>query len=326
MSRSPNAEQVLAIEHQGGILLRAGAGSGKTFVLVEHIVYLTRKWMSEYKETTQESFEDFLRHKYSQVVMMTFTKKAAGEMSIRLTEKFAELSQTEEQKDLWSIANEVVPILMVTTIDGFCRKLITAGYFPHLSTEAKIIFDTERLDQVSEFLSDWFEKRSDSVPGDILDILIREKSDLLKSFNRIFNDPSLRLSWKNLTLDDVHPDVISKVLQESSVLNNIDDCLFKIHSLDLPVEKERSAFEKFVGLAQETGLPKVDHVDKLEIYFKLFDGKKLMGERTANKKSPAHDAAYEGLQGLRKWVKSWFEVCQDYTTHFESKILPWIKL
>src|SRR5690606_30292262 len=109
------------------------------------------------------------------VVMMTFTKKAAGEMSIRLTEKFAELSQSEEQKDLWSIANEVIPMLMVTTIDGFCRKLITAGYFPHLSTEAKIIFDTERLDQVSEFLSDWFEKRSDSVPGDILDILIREK-------------------------------------------------------------------------------------------------------------------------------------------------------
>src|SRR5690606_8846177 len=105
MSRSPNAEQVLAIEHQGGILLRAGAGSGKTFVLVEHIVYLTRKWMSEYKETPQESFEDFLRQRYSQGVMMTFTKKAAGEMSIRLTEKFAELSQTEEQKDLWSIAN-----------------------------------------------------------------------------------------------------------------------------------------------------------------------------------------------------------------------------
>ena len=37
MSRSPNAEQLLAIEHQGGVLLRAGAGSGKTFVLVEHI-------------------------------------------------------------------------------------------------------------------------------------------------------------------------------------------------------------------------------------------------------------------------------------------------
>ncbi len=326
MSRSPNAEQLKAIEHQGGILLRAGAGSGKTFVLVEHIVYLTRKWMSEFTAGPQETFEDYLRQKYSQVVMMTFTKKAAGEMSIRLTEKFAELSQTEEQKELWRVANEAIPMLMVTTIDGFCRKLITAGYFPHLSTEAKIIFDTERIDQVSELLSGWFEKRYDSVPSDILDILIREKKDLLKAFSRIFNDPSLRLLWKELTVKDVHPDVISNVLKESYVLNNIDDCLFQIQSLDLPVEKERSAFEKFVGLVQETGLPKVDHVDKLEIYYNLFDGKRLMPERTASKKSPAHDSALEGLQGLRKWTKSWLEVCQDYTTHFEGKILPWFNL
>ena len=48
MSRSPNAEQLLAIEHQGGVLLRAGAGSGKTFVLVEHIVYLTKFWIKEF--------------------------------------------------------------------------------------------------------------------------------------------------------------------------------------------------------------------------------------------------------------------------------------
>jgi superfamily I DNA/RNA helicase len=61
MSRSPNAEQLLAIEHEGGVLLRAGAGSGKTFVLVEHIVYLTKKWIQEYKSKPTTSFEEFLR-------------------------------------------------------------------------------------------------------------------------------------------------------------------------------------------------------------------------------------------------------------------------
>ena len=39
-----NAEQLPAIHHTRGVLLKAGAGSGKTFVLVEHMLHLTRKW------------------------------------------------------------------------------------------------------------------------------------------------------------------------------------------------------------------------------------------------------------------------------------------
>ena len=39
----PNDEQRVAVEHTGGVLLSAGAGSGKTFVLVEHMVYLFKK-------------------------------------------------------------------------------------------------------------------------------------------------------------------------------------------------------------------------------------------------------------------------------------------
>ncbi len=326
MSRTPNSEQLLAIEHEGGVLLRAGAGSGKTFVLVEHIVYLTRKWMNDYSSVIGLSFEDYLRQKYSQVVMMTFTKKAAGEMSIRLTERFSELAEAEENKSLWAVANEAIPMLMVTTIDGFCRKLITAGYFPHLSTEAKIIFDTERIDQVKELLLKWFEKRSDRVPTDILDIVIREKKDLLKAFSSIFNDPGLRLSWKKFSLAHAHPEKIGEVLTHSFKLNGVSDALFKIQALDLPADTERSAFEKFVGEAQATGLPEVDHVDKLEIYFKLFEGKRLNPERTASKKSPAHDNALEGLKIIRDWSKGWYGICLDYNAHYETKILPWLKL
>ena len=131
MSRSPNQEQLLAIEHQGGVLLRAGAGSGKTFVLVEHIIHLTRLWIFEFKNKKNINFEEYIRQKFSEVVMMTFTNKAAGEMSIRLTERFIEMNETQDlDKEYWRLANESLPMLMVTTIDGFCRKLITAGYFP----------------------------------------------------------------------------------------------------------------------------------------------------------------------------------------------------
>ena len=90
-----NAEQQLAIHHRGGVLLKAGAGSGKTFVLVQHILHLTRETMEEAFKSQTSGFEELIRQKFSGIVMMTFTKKAAGEMSIRLTEEFTRLSLLE---------------------------------------------------------------------------------------------------------------------------------------------------------------------------------------------------------------------------------------
>ena len=40
MSRTPNAEQLQAINSKNGVLLSAGAGSGKTFVIIEHLLCL----------------------------------------------------------------------------------------------------------------------------------------------------------------------------------------------------------------------------------------------------------------------------------------------
>nr|MBA2404925.1 UvrD-helicase domain-containing protein [Bdellovibrionales bacterium] len=327
MSRSPNDEQRLAIEHQGGVLLRAGAGSGKTFVLVEHIVYLTNVWIGEFSKNLNLNFEDYIRQKYSQVVMMTFTKKAAGEMSIRLTEKFQEIANsTEENKDFWKIANDSLPMLMVTTIDGFCRKLMTAGYFPHLSTEAKVIFTPERKDQISELIDGWFEKRSLHISQDIIEIVIREKEVLLNAFCNVFNDPGLRLSWKQFSLNDSRPEKLAAVIADSYKLNDISSLIAKIHMVDLPSESERSAFEKGLAELQATGLPEVDSVEKLEIYFKFMAGKRFMPEGTAKKKCEAYEQAHIARKGLRDWVTIWMPEIELYTEHYESKILPWMKL
>jgi ATP-dependent exoDNAse (exonuclease V) beta subunit len=326
LSRSPNSEQLLAIKHQGGVLLRAGAGSGKTFVLVEHIVHLTTLWIEEFKKTNRNNFEDYLREKYSQVVMMTFTKKAAGEMSIRLTEKFLDISQKAEvHADYWKMANDSLPLLMVTTIDGFCRKLMTAGYFPHLSTEAKVIFNPERNDQVEELLDLWLEKRGGDIPKDIIDIIVREKESLLKAFSTIFSDPGLRLSWKRFSLEDSRPEKLGKVIFESFKLNNIAASLGQIHSLDLPSESERSAFEKGMAELQAMGLPEVDSVEKLNFYFNYLSSKTFQPERTASKKSELYDAAHAARKELKEWVVKWMREVPVYIDNYEQKILPWMK-
>ena len=327
MSRSPNAEQLLAIEHQGGVLLRAGAGSGKTFVLVEHIVYLTKVWIEEFKLAPTQSFEDFIRQKYSQVVMMTFTKKAAGEMSIRLTDRFLEMTQSgSEDLSYWKLANDSLPILMVTTIDGFCRKLITAGYFPHLSTEAKVIFNPERKDQVSELLDLWFEKKSMLVTQDILDIVIREKEVLQKAFTGIFNDPGLRLSWKEFTLESSRPEKLGEVIKKSFELNDLGSQLAKIQMVDLPEESERSAFEKTMADFQATGLPEIHSVKVLKMYFTYLTSKVFQPERTAAKKSEIYTAAHVARKTIKDWVVKWTPEVQVYHENYETKILPWMKL
>lgn len=327
MSKSANAEQLLAIEHQGGVLLRAGAGSGKTFVLVEHIVYLTSTWIADYKKHSQGSFEDFIRSKFSQVVMMTFTKKAAGEMSIRLVERFSEiLEKAQDDKTYWIIVNDQLPMLMVTTIDGFCRKLITAGYFPHLSTEAKVIFNAERKDQVGELLDEWFEARSENISKDLLDIVIREKDSLLKAFTSIFNDPGLRLSWKKFSVSDSHPSQLRIMISQSFQLNDLSSAISLIERLDLPEESERSAFEKGIAELQALGLKEIETSDDLKKFHTFLSSKSWRPEATAAKKSELYQAAHEARKDLKDWVGKWSPEVEVYIEHYETKILPWVKL
>lgn len=326
MARTPNAEQLLAIEHQGGVLLKAGAGSGKTFVLVEHIIYLVDHWIQEFKKVPTGSFEEFIRQKLGSVVMMTFTKKAAGEMNIRVADRFAEkIIETETDQDMWIIAGEALPMLTVTTIDGFCRRLITTGFFPHLSTEAKVIFKTERLDQVKLLFEKWFTLKGQQLQGDILDIVIREKGQLLKAFSQIFSDPGQRLAWKDFQLEQISPSHLGELLNKSFQLNKLDEQLLKIHQLDLPGEA-LSAFEKNVFAFQATSLPVVDSVEKLQVYFGLFGGISSLRREGAKKTTPAHVDAFEGLFALRAWCQEWEPVIRLYQEHFEVKVKPWMNL
>lgn len=324
MSRTPNSEQKLAIEHHGGVLLRAGAGSGKTFVLVEHIAYLTQNWIDEYKRLRLGTFEDFIREKYSQVVMMTFTKKAAGEMSIRLADRLEEIcKKPSDDQAYWEISNECLPLLMVTTIDGFCRKLIAAGFFPHLSTEAKIIFVPERKDQVRELIEEWFVQKASTVSAATLDIVIRDKEPLLKALCNIFNDPGLRLAWKDFTEADAHPDHLDRVIHDSFKLNNLEASVMTLHELQLPAD-DQSAFEKGMSELQATGLPVVDSIDKLTLYQNFFDGKTLRPEAAAKKKCAEYTAAHEARKNLRDWVKVWHGKVNLYKENYDAKIKPWV--
>lgn len=107
-------EQKQAIEAEGtDILVAAGAGSGKTAVLVNRIV---RKVLDG-KENV--NIDDLL--------VVTFTRPAAAEMRSRISAAFdKKMSEAEDPAAVRRIYDQQVRLSRswITTIDGFCKRVL----------------------------------------------------------------------------------------------------------------------------------------------------------------------------------------------------------
>lgn len=190
-----NSEQIKAIQHSGGVLLSAGAGSGKTFVLTEHMIYLSKKFMQELSPDTDQ-FKIDINSKFRKIVLMTFTNKAAGEIELRVKKRFdKETSEFESEKDLerWSIICDALKNLTITTIHGFCFKLIRQGFFTNVNPNVTLSNEAEIKKRLEEFYDAWVTE----LAIDNRDLMLKSKNDILKSLLTVFMDPSLRQAWKN---------------------------------------------------------------------------------------------------------------------------------
>ena len=103
LGRALTDEQELpAARREGSLLLAAGAGSGKTSVLVERFVRAVR--------------EDGLAP--GRILAITFTERAAGELRERVRERLLELDERDRARE----AQEA----FVSTFHGFCARLLRA--------------------------------------------------------------------------------------------------------------------------------------------------------------------------------------------------------
>jgi len=113
-------EQLEAIESRTGeLFLDAGAGSGKTAVLVERFV-----------RAVLEDGIDVAR-----ILTITFTDKAAGEMRERIRERLRELGAVQAARD--------TETAFISTIHGFCARLVrthalAAGIDPEFTVLAEV--------------------------------------------------------------------------------------------------------------------------------------------------------------------------------------------
>ncbi len=199
----PNPEQLKAIEHQGGALLSAGAGSGKTFVLAEHLIYLAKRWLSEFSPDTDPDFGQYIKSKLSKVVLMTFTKKAAGEIGIRIRDNFHKAKASDpERESLWDKTIENLDSLTISTIHGYCYKLIKQGFFSDINPSDEIIGEGEFSKAIEDIFTRALDKIETSGQRDeFTELVYKEKKAILSALKNIISDPTLRLMWKSMDTD-----------------------------------------------------------------------------------------------------------------------------
>ncbi len=261
--REPNSEQKLAIEHNGGVLLSAGAGSGKTFVLIEHLIHLFKGFRDEVEGKPQ--WEIHLRERFSKIVVMTFTNKAASEIKIRLISRIedeAKLVSSESSFDssYWQEVKASINYLTLGTIHGFCLKVLNSGLLPEVKAELNLLSEYEIEKCIENGIDRYFDKRegegeSNFVEGENILPLLRLQRNIIKSsFVEIFNDAQLRSKWDESLLDD------KSLRDESFVLKQC--VLAQEFNFDLPINWEKSSkpakWEEFIDHVINNLLPQYD--------------------------------------------------------------------
>lgn len=125
-------DQLTALQFPGNVIVSAGAGSGKTKVLVEKYIHL----LLDHPEWAVES-----------VVAITFTRKAAAELKLRIVEtvlKMIEAKHPDIQR-LKDIRN-AVGAAPIGTIHNFCGRVLREfAYDAHVDPDFAILEGAEEV-------------------------------------------------------------------------------------------------------------------------------------------------------------------------------------
>ncbi len=131
-----NPEQLKAVMHgEGPLLIVAGAGTGKTMVLTRRYIHLLNSYRvpgTAYDETGSSGSERSTRHAVplstANILALTFTEKAAGEMEDRILQLLPNGTY-----DFW-----------ISTFHGFCQRILEQyGLEIGLPTKFKLLNETD---------------------------------------------------------------------------------------------------------------------------------------------------------------------------------------
>ncbi|WP_419863860.1 UvrD-helicase domain-containing protein [Candidatus Poriferisodalis sp.] len=180
---------LIASEADRLLFVEAGAGTGKTTVLVERIVSMV---------TGIGGFEPV---PMPAIAAITFTEKAAAELRNRVRTELNKALQTasERERELVQVALGELDGAAVSTLHGFARRIlaeypIEAGLPPSFDTLDEIASDVAFDERWEAFLSELLSDESMRWPIGMLDA-VGVSTDHLRDLARALNDNSDRLEW-----------------------------------------------------------------------------------------------------------------------------------
>ena len=169
--KGPTPNQYRASHLKGNIIVSAGAGSGKTYTMIERIV-------------------DKLigGAKLEQMLIVTFTRASAADMRFKLSKRLAELKKDAERrgdKKLKSIvadALDAMSVCNIGTLHSYCQKLVRTYFFvakldPSATLAEEGETDLMKTAAAQAAVVAAFEKSEGSEFAAVYDILSTRKSD-----------------------------------------------------------------------------------------------------------------------------------------------------
>lgn len=318
----PNDEQLRAIEHSGGVLLSAGAGSGKTFVLVEHVVYMARQLLQEVQGLSVDEALYRLKKNFSEIVLMTFTTKATGELKIRLKKRFTKEQEVKPEEN-WSLVIEALEQLQVSTIHGHCLRLISQGFFPHIPAELDLVDEASYAEKISRLFELWLEEHSadffESWPW-TKNIIYSNQKQLTDALIKVFSTPELRNYWGQASVEDICSEPLEAQLQQYFELSGHGHyqelCTFNLANYQEHKSKAwYKTLESFLETASSCEPWSFEGLETLEDFFASI--KRLSGPQARTGLVEVIEK-FEDIKFLRSFIQNYAESLKAYLEHREG--------
>lgn len=184
-------QQKAVIKTDGPTIILAGAGSGKTRVLTYKVVYLI-------KEKKIDPFN---------ILMVTFTNKAASEMKARIT-KFFE--------------NENAELPLVATFHSLCTRILRIEAKNLGFSSSFTIYDTQdSLDAIKEAMKNANISTKDFKPTSVLNSISQAKNQLISELEYL----NLARGYFQETVSKIYP-LYQRILKENNAFD-FDDLILK---------------------------------------------------------------------------------------------------